>query len=55
MNLRFRDIENRTSKSSDMNYSSPTIGVRFMLGEGLFLYSAYKPHTKTVTLRSIQS
>ena len=27
--LRFRDIENRTSKSSDMNYSSPTIGVRF--------------------------
>ena len=30
--LRFRDIENRTSKSSDMNYSSPTIGVRFRLG-----------------------
>nr|DAL78025.1 MAG TPA: hypothetical protein [Caudoviricetes sp.] len=23
--------------------------------KGLFLHSAYKPHTKTVTLRSIQS
>jgi hypothetical protein len=32
--LRFRDIENRTSKSSDMNYSSPTIGVRFTFGAG---------------------
>ena len=29
LEVRFRDIENRTSKSSDMNYSSPTIGVRF--------------------------
>ena len=38
--LRFRDIENRTSKSSDMNYSSPTIGVRFRPGGGIQLQRA---------------
>ncbi|MDB6754505.1 hypothetical protein PMR94_09770, partial [Bifidobacterium longum] len=43
----FRDIENRTSKSSDMNYSSPTIGVRFNLPMGRF-EEIVKPQNKAI-------